>query len=100
MVDALLLLLDRKETYGQVYNIGSTESISIMELARKVICNTGSSSTIETVPYDIAYAAGFEDMRRRRPDTSKIAALTGWQPKHDLDDIIADVADDMRKNRD
>ena len=100
VVDALLLLLERRETYGQVYNIGSTESISIMELARKVIRNTGSSSTIETVPYDIAYAAGFEDMRRRRPDTSKIAALTGWQPKHDLDDIIADVADDMRKNRD
>ena len=100
VVEALLLLLDRKETYGQVYNIGSNESISIMELARKVIRNTNSSSAIETVPYDIAYAAGFEDMRRRRPDTSKIRALTGWAPKHSLDDIIADVAADMRKNRD
>ena len=100
VVEALLLLLERRETYGQVYNIGSTESISIMELAKRVIRNTKSSSAIETVPYDIAYAAGFEDMRRRRPDTSKIAALTGWKPRHDLDDIIADVAADLRQNRD
>jgi UDP-glucose 4-epimerase len=99
VVEALLLLLERKETYGQVYNIGSRESISIMELAERVIRNTGSSSAIEKVPYDIAYAAGFEDMRRRKPDTSKIAALTGWTPKHSLDDIIADVASDLRTNR-
>ena len=64
-----------------------------------MIRNTGSSSKIEFVPYDIAYAAGFEDMRRRKPDTSKITTLTGWTPKHDLDDIIADVAADLRENR-
>ena len=99
VVEALLLLIDREETYGQVYNIGSQESISIGDLAERVIRNTGSSSKIEFVPYDIAYAAGFEDMRRRKPDTSKITTLTGWTPKHDLDDIIADVAADLRENR-
>ena len=99
VVEALLLLLERKETYGQVYNIGSQESISIGDLAERVIRNTGSASKIENVPYDIAYAAGFEDMRRRKPDTSKIKELTGWTPKHNLDDIIADVAADLRENR-
>ena len=100
VVEALLLLIGREETYGQVYNIGSQESISIGDLAERVIRDTNSSSKIELVPYDIAYAAGFEDMRRRRPDTSKIASLTGWKPKHNLDDIIADVAADLRKKRD
>ncbi|MBQ6352528.1 MAG: GDP-mannose 4,6-dehydratase, partial [Lentisphaeria bacterium] len=96
VVEALLLLLGREETYGQVYNIGSTERISIRDLAERVIARTQSTSKIELVPYDIAYAAGFEDMRRRKPNTSKIAALTGWRPKHDLDGIIDDVAADLR----
>ena len=98
VVEALLGLLERKETYGEVYNIGSDESISIRDLAERVIKRTGSSSRIEFVPYDIAYAAGFEDMRHRMPDTSKIAKLTGWQPRHTLDEIIDDVASAMRSN--
>jgi len=97
VVEALLLLLERKETYGQVYNIGSQEGISIGELAERVIKRTGSSSGIELVPYDVAYAVGFEDMRRRKPDTSKITELTGWRPRHTLDEIIDDVASDMRR---
>lgn len=98
VVEALLGLLERKETYGEVYNIGSDENISIRDLAERVIKRTGSSSRIEFVPYDIAYAAGFEDMRHRMPDTSKIAKLTGWQPRHTLDEIIDDVASAMRSN--
>ena len=97
VVEALLLLLDRRETYGQVYNIGSDESISIRDLAERVIKRTGSSSGIEFVPYDVAYAAGFEDMRHRMPDTAKIAGLTGWRPRHTLDGIIDDVASAMRR---
>ena len=96
VVEALLLLLERKETYGQVYNIGSQEGISIGELAERVIKRTGSSSGLELVPYDVAYAVGFEDMRRRKPDTSKISELTGWKPRHTLDEIIDDVAFEMR----
>ena len=91
-----LLLLDRRETYGQVYNIGSDESISIRDLAERVIRRTGSTSGIEFVPYDVAYAAGFEDMRHRMPDTGKIAGLTGWRPRFTLDEIIDDVAAAMR----
>ena len=97
VVEALLGLLEREETYGQVYNIGSDENISIRDLAKRVIERTCSSSGIEFVPYDVAYAAGFEDMRHRMPDTSKIAKLIGWQPRHTLDGIIDDVADDMRR---
>ena len=98
VVEALLGILERKETYGEVYNIGSDESISIRDLAERVIKRTGSRSGIEFVPYDIAYAAGFEDMRHRMPDTSKIAKLTGWRPRHTLDEIIDDVASDMRRS--
>jgi UDP-glucose 4-epimerase len=96
VVEALLLLLDRRETYGQVYNIGSDESISIRDLAERVIRRTGSTSGIEFVPYDVAYAAGFEDMRHRMPATGKIAGLTGWRPRFTLDEIIDDVAAAMR----
>ena len=97
VVEALLLLLERKETYGQVYNIGSQESISIGDLAERVIKRTGSRSGIELVPYDVSYAVGFEDMRRRKPDTSKITELTGWLPRRSLDEIIDDVASEMRR---
>ena len=97
VVEALLLLLERKETYGQVYNIGSQESISIGDLAERVIKRTGSRSGIELVPYDVASAGGFEDMRRRKPDTSKITELTGWLPRRSLDEIIDDVASEMRR---
>ena len=97
VVEALLLLLERPESHGQVYNIGSDESISIRDLAERVIERTGSTSGIEFVPYDVAYTAGFEDMRHRMPDTSKIAKLTGWHPRHALDEIIEDVAAEMRR---
>lgn len=100
VVEALLLLLERSESYGQVYNIGSDESISIRDLAERVIGRTGSVSGIEYVPYDVAYAAGFEDMRHRKPDTAKLKKLTGWHPRRTLDEIIGDVAAAMRGSAD
>lgn len=99
VVRALLLLLEDPRTCGEVYNIGSDESITIRELAERIISRLGSTSVIEHVPYEVAYAAGFEDMRRRRPDTAKITALTGWKPEHHLDRIIDDVASDIRAQR-
>lgn len=91
-VRALLCLLDRAdETAGQVYNVGSTEEISINQLAEQVIRQTGSESEIVYIPYREAYAPGFEDMRRRVPDTSKLHAAIGWHPTHTLDDILRDV---------
>ena len=99
VVRALLLLIDEPRSYGEVYNIGSDESITIRALAERVIARTGSASSIELVPYDIAYAAGFEDMRRRRPATEKITSLTGWKPRKSLDEIIDDVAASLRASR-
>ncbi|MBI4314655.1 MAG: GDP-mannose 4,6-dehydratase [Chloroflexi bacterium] len=81
------------EAEGQVYNIGSREEINILDLARKVKAKTGSQSQILLVPYEQAHAAGFEDMRRRMPDTGKVKALIGWEPtirlEQTLDEIIA-----------
>lgn len=97
VVDALLLLLDEPRAEGDVFNVGSTEEVTIVDLARRVIDATGSSSTIRFVPYDEAYEEGFEDMARRVPDTSKIRDLVGWSPRFDLDQIIKDVVDDIEK---
>ena len=96
VVNALMLLLDNKESIGNIYNIGSQELVSIRELAEKVIERTGSNSVIKDIPYDVAYDVGFEDMRRRFPDTSKIRSLTGWAPQHTLADIIDDVANSLK----
>jgi UDP-glucose 4-epimerase len=91
-VRALLLVIDSDKAIGQVFNIGNNQQISIMELAKKVIEVTGSSSEIEQIPYEKAYPAGFEDMQRRVPDISKIKQVLGWKPEIDLDQIIKDIA--------
>ena len=89
---ALELLLDRADsTAGEIYNIGSGHEITINELANEVIARSGSSSTVRLVPYNEAYAPGFEDMRRRVPDTDKIHAAVGWQATHNLNEILDDV---------
>ncbi|MBO5900154.1 MAG: GDP-mannose 4,6-dehydratase [Lentisphaeria bacterium] len=96
VVRALMLLLDNKESIGNIYNIGSQELVSIRELAQEIIKRTGSKSEIKAIPYEVAYAKGFEDMRRRYPDTSRIKALVNWQPEHTLADIIDDVAANLK----
>jgi UDP-glucose 4-epimerase len=90
-------LLDDEGAWGNVFNVGSTAEISILELARRVIELTGSQSEIALTPYDEVYGPGFEDMYRRVPDISKVNKLIGWSPKHSLDQIIADVAEDLRR---
>jgi UDP-glucose 4-epimerase len=91
VVGALVKLMDRDEAVGQVFNIGSDEEVSIMELARRVRELTGSTSEIVTVPYDEAYEEGFEDMPRRVPDISRINALVGFRPTMSLDGILQSV---------
>jgi UDP-glucose 4-epimerase len=76
---------------GEIYNVGSTEQISIVDLAQKVIDATGSASTMTFVPFEEAYGHGIEDMLHRIPSTEKIRAATGWQPTKDLDAVLADV---------
>ncbi|MDQ4133748.1 MAG: GDP-mannose 4,6-dehydratase [Actinomycetota bacterium] len=90
-VDALLRLLGHPEAIGDVFNVGSTEEITIADLAQRVIEATGSTSKIELIPYEDAYNVEFEDMRRRVPDTTKLRTLTGWQPTRNLDDILAET---------
>ena len=91
-VRALLLVLDSEKAIGQVFNVGNNQQITIMELAKKVIELTGSSSTIEKIAYEKAYPEGFEDMQRRVPDISKIKQVLGWSPEINLDQIIKDIA--------
>lgn len=91
VVRALADLMESGEHYGEVFNVGNTEEITIRGLAERVIAATGASSQIQAVPYEIAYGAGFEDMQRRVPDTTKIQAALGWEPEHSLDDILRDV---------
>ena len=92
-VRALLLVMDSDKAIGEVFNVGNNQQITIMELAKKVIELTGSSSTIEKIAYEQAYPEGFEDMQRRVPDLSKIKQVLGWTPEINLDQIIKDIAD-------
>jgi len=71
-----------------VFNVGSTQEVTIRHLAERVRALTGSSSPIVNVPYDEAYEEGFEDMPRRVPDIGRIAALIGYQPRVDLDETL------------
>lgn len=95
-VRALVELMGREGAYGGVFNVGSTEEVSIQGLAERVIALTGSDSEIELVPYEEAYAPGFEDMPRRVPDTTRIRGLCGWAPERGLDAILRDVIEDQR----
>jgi UDP-glucose 4-epimerase len=91
-VEALVALVDTDQTINQVYNVGGTGEITIKELASQVIKETNSQSSIEFIPYEKAYAPGFEDMQRRVPDISKIKQDLNWAPRKNLSQIIADVA--------
>ena len=95
VIGALLGLMSEPDAEGRVFNVGSQSEISIGDLAQRVVEVTGSASEIVRIPYDEAYETGFEDMQRRRPDTSRINSLMGWRPTRDLDTIIKDVAADI-----
>jgi UDP-glucose 4-epimerase len=98
VVRALHGLLEEPQACGNVFNVGSTSEVSILELARRIIALTGSQSEIRMVPYDEAYDVGFEDMHRRVPDTTKVRELIGWSPSRSLEQIIADVAAELRNS--
>ena len=91
VVDTLPKVIENPKAYGQVFNIGSQEEITIEGLAEKVIGITGSRSKIVRIPYEKAYEEGFEDMEKRVPDTTKIRNLTGFKPTADLKSILEDV---------
>jgi UDP-glucose 4-epimerase len=88
VVGAMIKLIQNPQAYGEVFNIGHTKEISILDLASMVIKMTGSQSKIVLVPYDQAYEQGFEDMRRRLPDLSKIENLIGYKPSMNLPELL------------
>jgi nucleoside-diphosphate-sugar epimerase len=96
VVRALTGLLAHPEAAGQVFNIGSQQEISILDLARKVKAMTSSPSEIIFVPYEKAYEEGFEDMPRRIPDLAKIRELIGYEPQVSLDRILERVIEHLR----
>jgi UDP-glucose 4-epimerase len=96
-VRAILTLAATDYSIGEVYNIGGIGETTIKQLADKIIERTKSTSTITFTPYDDAYPAGYEDMQRRAPDTTKIKNSIGWSPANTLDNIIDDVAAEMKK---
>jgi UDP-glucose 4-epimerase len=95
VVKALLGLIDHPDAAGEVFNIGSQQEISILELAHKVKEMTKSASEVVFVPYEKAYEEGFEDMQRRIPDTTKIAKLIGYQPTVSLERILERVIEHL-----
>ena len=96
VVHALKRLLETDEAIGEIFNIGSTERISIEGLAHKIKAMTGSQSEVVHIPYEKAYAEGFEDMLRRMPDVSKLQRVIGFVPETQLDKTLNDVIEWIR----
>jgi UDP-glucose 4-epimerase len=98
VVDAVINIAFAENTIGKVVNIGNNFEISINDLAKKIISETGSKSEIVYVPYKEAYGDGFEDMERRVPSIELIHQLVGWKPKRNLSTIITDISVGMTTN--
>lgn len=98
VVPAIVTLATEPKAEGQVFNLGGREETTIRALAERVRELTGSDSEIVHVPYDEAYGPGYEDMRRRMPDTTRAHDLIGYRPSRDLDDIIRSIADSLRSS--
>jgi UDP-glucose 4-epimerase len=96
VVPAMVRLVESEDAVGQAFNMGGEREISIADLAELVVRVTGSSSTIQYVPYEEAYGAGFEDMRRRVPDNTRAKAAVGFDPATGLEEIVQAVAADIR----
>jgi UDP-glucose 4-epimerase len=94
---AIAQLAFHPQAPGQVFNIGSKEEISILELANKIITLAGSASVVQFIPYSEAYAPGFDDMRRRAPSIEKISRLIGYAPKYSLETTLQRVIDYERQ---
>jgi UDP-glucose 4-epimerase len=93
---ALAALMEDSSTSGEIFNIGSTESVTISELAARVLELTGGRSQVVYIPYDEVYGQGIEDMLHRRPSIEKIRSAVGWEPTRSLDEILSDVVSTAR----
>ena len=97
VVWALIRLVEKEEAFGNVFNIGGIEEVSILDLAKRIIVTADSKSEIELVPYEKAFGKDFEDMQRRVPGIDRISKLIGFAPKTTLDTIILKVLNFMSK---
>jgi len=96
VADVLPRLLEDERCRGRVFNVGSDRPISVLALAELVVGVLGSSSRARFVPYSEAFGAGFEDLRQRRPDLSRVRAAVGFEPKIGLEKTVRDVAAAIR----
>lgn len=94
-VRAVRGLMGSEDTLGRVYNVGSTDEITILELANKVIEATNSQSEVEFISYEKAYGPDFEDLGRRVPDLTRLRGMIDFTPKHSIDGIIGDILKDL-----
>ena len=95
VVRALVGLAGSSQAEGEIFNVGSQQEVTIFDLARRIIAVSSSKSRIEFIPYDKAYEFGFEDMRRRVPNTGRIRRLIGWQPEIPLERILVEVIQEV-----
>ena len=96
VIPSLPRLVESPACHGRVFNIGSDQPISMRSLAQQVIDTISSKSAIRMVPYDQVYAAGFEDLRQRQPDLTRIREAIGFRPRIGLEETIRDLAAMMR----
>jgi UDP-glucose 4-epimerase len=95
-IRALTSLMDADDVSGEIFNVGSTERVTINELAQRVLEQTGSHSKTIGLPYDEVYGQGIEDMLHRQPSIDKITSAVGWEPTFGLDGILEDVIRHVR----
>jgi UDP-glucose 4-epimerase len=95
-IRALKGLMDEPSTVGEIFNVGSRNWISVLELAQRMLELTGSKSELVYVPYDQVYGLGIDDMLHRVPAIEKIKGAIGWEPSFDLERILQDVIDHAR----
>lgn len=98
VVDAVIGLMQCEEAVGQIFNVGSSEEVSIKQLADKVVELTASRSVQEFVPYEVAYGRPIEDMMRRVPCTERIRKTIGWKPKTDLERTLRCIIAEHREH--
>jgi UDP-glucose 4-epimerase len=97
-IRALAGLMDARHLSGEIFNVGSTERVTILELADRVRSLTGSQSEVGYVPYDEVYGQGIEDMLHRQPSIEKVSGAIGWAPTRTLDAILADVVEHAKSS--
>jgi len=99
VVQVFMAIVENDQSFGQVFNIGGTEEISMLDLAKKIIALCESKSEIVLIPYEEAYAADFEDMMRRVPSVEKVYGLLGFKPDDNLNSILKKIIASMKNER-